>query len=106
MDTDDDKARDLRLQKMIAETEETIAEARAVHARIDAMFEGMGFENSDEFLKLARSGTLSPDLQQLLDDDAAQLQRELDESEAVLVAESGRAQTPRPRRRPRRMTRI
>ena len=102
----EDEARGLRLQRMIAETEEAIAKAREVNARIDAMFQGMGFEDSDEYQKWVRSGTLSPDLQRMLDEDAAQLQRELDEGEAALLAESGRGLSAKPRRRPRRMTRI
>lgn len=103
---DDDEARMARLNKMIAESEATIDEAREAIARIDALLENSPYGSAEEVLRLVDSGACSPDLQQMIDDDLAKLNRELEEGETALLAESGRLQAPKVRHRTRRMTRI
>ncbi len=99
--------RDERIDKLIAEAEASVEEARAVQAKMGAMIENVGLGSADDVLALVRNGACSPDLQKLIDEDLAQLHRELAEDEAALVANTAKAQAPKARRRPpRRMTRI
>ncbi|MCZ0944074.1 MAG: hypothetical protein OXJ53_13530 [Gammaproteobacteria bacterium] len=98
---------DERIDKLIAEAQASIDEAREAHAKLGAMIESIGFGRAEDVLALVRNGACSPDLQKLIDEDIAQLHRELAEEEAALVAKTAKAQAPKPRRRaPRRMTRI
>jgi len=103
----EETTRQERIDKVIAEAEASIEEARREQAKLDAMIENVGLGRSEDVLALVRNGACSPDLQKLIDEDLAQLHRELAAEESALVVKTAKAQAPKPRRRPpRRMTRI
>lgn len=101
-----DSGRLNRIDRLIAEMEATIAEARETSERMTRFFREMGIE--DEFIlrDMARSENCSPALRKLVDDDLAELEREIKEEESGLMAESGYRQTRKPHRRRREMIRI
>ena len=102
----EDRGRLNRIDRLIAEMEATIAEARETSERMTRFFREMGIE--DEFIlrEMARSENCSPALRKMVDDDLAELERELKEEESGLMAESGYRQTRKPHRRRREMIRI
>ncbi len=103
----EETTREERIDKMIAEAEASIEEARREQAKLEAAIEGVGLGRADDVLALVRNGACSPDLQKLIDEDIAQLHRELAQEESALVVKTAKEQAPKPRRRPpRRMTRI
>lgn len=100
----EDEARIARTDKLIAEMEATIADARTVSARMAAFFREMGIEDDALLRDALRKERCSPDLWAMLEEDKAQLEEELKKAEGALLA--GTRQRSRPTRRPRRMTRI
>ena len=100
----EDEARIARTDKLIAEMEATIADARTVSARVAAFFREMGIEDDALLRETLRKDRCSPDLWAMLEEDRAQLEEELKKAEGALLAETRRG-TKRTRR-PRRMTRI
>ena len=102
-----DSPRDGQVNKLIAEAEASLGEARQSQEKLEGMIQNVGFGPSDDVLSLVRNGACSPDLQKLIDEDLAQLHKELMEEEAVLARSSVQAKAPKKRRGPpRRMTRI
>lgn len=100
----EDEARIARTDKLIAEMEATIADARTVSAKMAAFFREMGIEDDALLRDSLRKERCSPDLWAMLEEDRTQLEEELKKAEGALLAETrqGRRRT----RRPRRMTRI
>ena len=102
----EDEARQARIDKLIAEMESTIAEARETSARMARLFDEIGIEDETVLRDMVQSDRCSPELRAMVEEDLAQLDRELKESEAALLADSGRGGAGRTRRRTRRMTRV
>lgn len=100
----EDEARIARTDKLIAEMEATIADARTVSAKMAAFFREMGIEDDALLRDSLRKERCSPDLWAMLEEDRTQLEEELKKAEVALLAETrpDRRRT----RRPRRMTRI
>lgn len=104
--TPEDEARQSRVDALVAEMESAIAEARETSARMTNMFRELGIEDETALAEIVRSDRCSPELRAMIDDDLARLDREIKDGEAEMLAASGRNQVRKPRRRPRRMTRI
>ena len=102
----EDETRQARIDKLIAEMESTIAEARDTSARMARLFDEIGIEDGTALRDVVQSDRCSPELRAMVEEDLARLDLELKESEAVLLAQSGRAGAGRTRRRTRRMTRV
>ena len=102
----EDEARLGRIDKLVAEMTATIAEAQATSARMADMLREIGVEDDTILREMVRSDRCSPDLKAMIDEDMARLDRELKESEAALLTETGHRGTRKPHRRMRRMTRI
>ena len=101
----EDDARQARLDKLIAEMESTIDEAREASARMEELFRAVGLDD-DELRDAVRSERCSPALRAMVEEDLARLDEEMKNAEAALLAQSGSAQKRRPRRVARHMTRI
>ncbi len=101
-----DEARQARVEKLIAEMTATIAEAQATSARMTELLREMGVEDDDMLREMIRSDRCSPDLKAMIDEDLAQLERELKDSEAALLVATGHRESRKPHRRMRGMTRI
>ena len=100
----EDEARVARTDKLIAEMEATIADARTVSARMAAFFREMGIDDDALLRESLRRDRCSPDLWAALEEDRARLEDELRAAERALLAETRPA--PRRPRRTRRLTRI
>ena len=95
-----------RIDRLIAEMEATIAEARQTSARMTRFFREMGIEDESVLRDMARSENCSPALRSMVNEDLAELERELREEESALMAESGFRQSRKPHQRRRGMIRI
>lgn len=101
-----DRGRLTRIDRLIAEMEATIVEARQTSARMTRFFREMGIEDECILRDMARSENCSPPLRAMVNEDLAELERELKEEENALMAESGYRKTRKPHRRRRGMLRI
>ena len=95
-----------RIDQLIQEMEATITEARKTSARMTRFFREMGIEDESILKDMARSENCSPALRAMVNEDLAELDRELNQEENVLMAESRYRQTRKPHRRRRGMLRI
>ena len=103
----EDETRMARIDSMIAEMEATIDEARKTSVRMTEFFREMGVESETALRDMVCSEQCSPALRAMMEEDMAKLDREFQEAERSLVAESGQRDGPMPQRRFRRhMTRI
>lgn len=102
----EDEARQGRIEKLIAEMESTIAEARTTSTRMAGLFREVGIEDETVLREMVRSDRCSPALRAMVEEDMARLDRELKESETVLLQQTGGRAGAKPHRRTRRMTRI
>ena len=102
----EDEARQTRIDKLVAEMEATIAEAQATSARMTRLFDEMGIDDAAVLRAAVDSGRCSSALRAMVDEDMAQLDRQLKESESTLLLQTAHRDTPKPHRRKRRMTRI
>ena len=102
----EDEARQGRIDKLIAEMESTIAEARTTSTRMAGLFREVGIEDETVLREMARSDRCSPALRAMVEEDMARLDRELKESETALLQETGGRAGAKLHRRTRRMTRI
>ena len=101
-----DQPRLERLNRLIAEMEATIAEARETSARMTRFFHELGVGDEARFREILRGGNCSPALRAMVDKGLADLNRELQEEETALMVETGHRQTRKPRQRRRGMIRI
>ena len=95
-----------RIDKLIAEMEATITEARKTSARMTRFFREMGIADECMLQDMASSENCSPALRAMVNEDLAELERELRQEENALMVESGYRQTRKPHRRRRGMLRI
>lgn len=102
----DDDARDVRVERLIAEMESTIAEAQETSARMAGFFRQVGIEDGSALLEMVKNSGCSPDLRRMIDDDMARLEQELKEAEKALLAQSGQQPANRRRRGMRHLTRV
>ena len=102
----EDETRQARIDKLIAEMESTIADARATSTRMAELFREVGIEDETVLREMVRSDRCSPALRDMIEADMARLDRELRESEAAMLQETGVRGRAKPHRRTRRMTRI
>ncbi len=101
----EDDARKARLDRLVAEMESTIGDARETSARMAELFRAVGVD--DDALRAAvRSDRCSPALRAMVEEDLERLDREMKDAEAALLAQTGAARNRRPRRVARHMTRI
>ena len=101
-----DEARQARVDRLIAELEATIAEAQETSARMTDFFRRVGIEDDSVLADMVGSDRCSPDLRRMIEDDMANLERELEAAELSLLADAGLRQPARSKSRMRRMTRV
>ena len=102
-----DRGRLNRIDRLIAEMEATIDEARKTSERMTDFLREMGVESETALRDMVRSEQCSPALRAMLEEDLAKLDRELMEAERNLISESAHRDAPKPRAKARRrMTRI
>ena len=102
----DDQARAARVDKLIAEMETEIATAQRTTARMESLFTELGIADDTVLREMVRGGSCSPALQTMVEEDLARLDRELKDSEAALLVQTGHQQSRKPHRRAGRMTRV
>ena len=102
----EDEARQARVDRLVAEMEATIAEAKETSAGMADLFGQIGIEDENAFSEMVRSDRCSPALRTMVEDDMAALEADLKEREQALLEETGHRQTSKPHRKMRRMTRV
>ena len=102
----EDEARQARVDRLVAEMESTIAEAKETSARMADLFGRIGIEDENALSEMVQSDRCSPALRAMVEEDMAALEAELKEREQTLLEETGHRQTRKPHRKLRRMTRI
>ena len=95
-----------RIDRLIAEMEATIAEAKQTSNCMTRLLHEMGIEDESILRDMARSENCSPAFRSMVKDDLAGLERELQEEEKSLRAERGYRQASKPAQRRRGMIRI